>query len=89
MEGVQWGGRKRAKAGTPTCTVQMWDAALSRRMCCSRVCVAMPRRARLPCASTASATPMTGRLEERDEMRGGEERWRGEEVRRGAGRCSR
>ena len=35
-----------------TCAVQMWDAALSRRMCCSRVCVAMRRRARMPCAST-------------------------------------
>ena len=31
----------------PTCAVQMFDVALSRRMCCSRVCMAM-RNARLP-----------------------------------------
>ena len=38
-----------------TCAVQMFDVALSRLMCCSRVCMAM-RSARLPCASIE--TPM-------------------------------
>ena len=54
------GGKKRAKAGSPTCAVQIRDATLSRRMCYSRACVAMRRRARRPCASTDRLTPTPG-----------------------------
>mmetsp|Transcript_26413 Transcript_26413/g.67197 ORF Transcript_26413/g.67197 Transcript_26413/m.67197 type:complete len:207 (+) Transcript_26413:2206-2826(+) len=39
-----------AMLASSACAVQMLEVALSRRMCCSRVCIAM-RSAGLPCAS--------------------------------------
>ena len=44
-----------AMTASSTCAVQMFEVALSRRMCCSRVWIAM-RSARLPCESRD--TPM-------------------------------
>ena len=51
LGGVRWGsGGVGGKRHRRTWAVQMLDVALSRRMCCSRVCIAM-RYAGLPCAS--------------------------------------
>ena len=45
-----------AMLASSACAVQMLEVALSRRMCCSRVCIAM-RSAGLPCASLLTPAP--------------------------------
>ncbi|MNL18250.1 hypothetical protein D3C87_1393880 [compost metagenome] len=48
-----------AMLASSTCAVQMLDVAFSRRMCCSRVCIAR-RRAGLPKRSTETPTRRPG-----------------------------